>query len=254
LLVGHVNLPWGGLRRRWEEGIAPPDSAEIPDIISGSGTGLIERSGQGVNLMFENAVRQGKALPSFAGTTADEVRLALEGAVQHPDMIRFLERVGADKVNAFSTYDFLVLDHLHRDLPLSDELRTRLPGLVSAGAVEMIGRARGTRYILSRGLYAALGQSGTYTRKAGLDRDTNKALLLKHINRHSSLGSTMKELMQVLPSLGRGQIQVLLRELVATNEVHVRGVTRAGRWYPGPNAPSSNPTGSASNTASEADS
>jgi putative DNA primase/helicase len=38
LLVGHVNLPWGGLRRRWEEGIAPPDSAEIPDIISGSGT------------------------------------------------------------------------------------------------------------------------------------------------------------------------------------------------------------------------
>jgi ATP-dependent DNA helicase RecG len=50
--------------------------------------GLIERSGQGVNLMFENAVRQGKALPSFVGTTADEVRLTLEGAVQHPDMIR----------------------------------------------------------------------------------------------------------------------------------------------------------------------
>ncbi|HEY3790069.1 MAG TPA: ATP-binding protein, partial [Urbifossiella sp.] len=213
--------------------------------------GLIERSGQGVNLMFENAVRQGKALPSFVGTTADEVRLTLEGAVQHPAMIRFLERVGADKVNAFSTYDFLVLDRLHRDIPLTEDLRTRLPGLVAAGAVEMLGRARGTRYILSRGLYAALGQSGTYTRKAGLDRDTNKALLLKHITRHASLGSTMKELMQVLPSLGRGQIQVLLRELVAANEVHVRGVTRAGRWYPGPNDFSCNPTASGSNTASD---
>ena len=75
--------------------------------------------------------------------SADEVRLTLEGAVQHPAMIRFLERVGADKVNAFSTYDFLVLDRLHRDIPLSDELRTRLPSLVAAGAVETIGRARG---------------------------------------------------------------------------------------------------------------
>lgn len=210
--------------------------------------GLIERSGQGVNLMFENAVRQGKALPSFAGTTGEEVRLTLEGAVQHPTMIRFLERVGVDKVNAFSTYDFLVLDRLHRELPLSDDLRSRLPGLVAAGAIEMIGRARGTRYILSRGLYAALGQSGTYTRKAGLDRDTNKALLLKHINRHASVGTTMKELMQVLPSLGRGQIQVLLRELVAVGEIHVRGVTRAGRWFPGISSSGSNPTESASNT------
>ena len=31
--------------------------------------GLIERSGQGMNLIFETAIRQGKALPSFAGTT-----------------------------------------------------------------------------------------------------------------------------------------------------------------------------------------
>ena len=28
--------------------------------------GLIERSGQGMNLMYESAIKQGKALPSFA--------------------------------------------------------------------------------------------------------------------------------------------------------------------------------------------
>ena len=41
--------------------------------------GLIERSGQGMNLMFERAIRQGKALPDFAGTGAHEVRLSLPG-------------------------------------------------------------------------------------------------------------------------------------------------------------------------------
>jgi ATP-dependent DNA helicase RecG len=46
--------------------------------------GLIERSGQGMNLMFETAIRQGKALPSFAGTAAHEVRLTLDGKVSSP--------------------------------------------------------------------------------------------------------------------------------------------------------------------------
>lgn len=43
--------------------------------------GLIERSGQGINLMYESAVRQGKPLPSFGGTTPHQVRLTLEGGV-----------------------------------------------------------------------------------------------------------------------------------------------------------------------------
>jgi ATP-dependent DNA helicase RecG len=41
--------------------------------------GLIERSGQGMNLMVERAIRQSKALPSFAGTAAHEVRLTAGG-------------------------------------------------------------------------------------------------------------------------------------------------------------------------------
>jgi ATP-dependent DNA helicase RecG len=41
--------------------------------------GLIERSGQGLNLMMESAVRQSKPLPSFAGTSVHQVKLTLEG-------------------------------------------------------------------------------------------------------------------------------------------------------------------------------
>jgi len=41
-------------------------------------------------------------------------------------------------------------------------------------------------------------EKGTYTRKKGLDRETNKALLLKHIKENTKNGSRLKELMQVL--------------------------------------------------------
>ena len=43
----------------------------------------------------------------------------------------------------------------------------------------------------------------------------------------------VEELRQVLPALARSQIQVLLRELVREQVIHVQGATKAARWYPG---------------------
>lgn len=195
--------------------------------------GLIERSGQGMNLMFESAIRQGKELPSFAGTSNHEVRLTLHGTITSPAFVRFIERLGDERLKSFSTYDFLALDHLRREQALPDHLKACLPGLIAAGAVESIGRGRGTRYILARGLYAALGSKGVYTRQKGLDRGTNKALLLKHIQDNAASGAQMEEFRQVLPALSRSQIQVLLRELRKERSIHSVGATKAARWFPG---------------------
>jgi ATP-dependent DNA helicase RecG len=193
--------------------------------------GLIERSGQGMNLMYENAIKQGKALPSFAGTSPNEVRLTLSGTLNTPEFVRFIERLGAEKTRSFSTYDFLALDFLRREEELPSNLRSVVPGLLAAGAIESVGHGRGTRYILARGLYAALNSKGTYTRRKGLDRATNKALLLKHIRDNGPVGAQMEEFRQVLPALNRSQIQVLLRELRKEGSIHSVGATRAARWF-----------------------
>jgi len=204
--------------------------------------GLIERSGQGMNLMFERAIRQGKPLPDFTGTSAHEVRLCLNGLVSDPAFVRFMERLGEETLRGFSTHDFLVLDHLHREQPLTDALRARLPRLVEMGAVESNGgRGKGARYMLARRLYEALGAKGVYTRKKGLDRGTNKALLLQHIQNNPAQGSKMKEFIQVLPALPRSQIQVLLRELAAEQAAHIIGIKNGARWFPGPRAADCNP-------------
>lgn len=210
--------------------------------------GLIERSGQGMNLMFERAIRQGKPLPDFTGTSAHEVRLCLNGLVSDPAFVRFMERLGEEALKSFSTHDFLVLDHLHREQPLNDVLRARLPRLLDMGAVESNGgRGKGARYMLARRLYEAMGAPGVYTRKKGLDRDTNKALLLKHIQRNAAQGSKMKEFIQVLPALPRSQIQVLLRELAAAQAAHTVGIKNGARWFPGPRPDDCNPESPVSN-------
>jgi len=77
-----------------------------------------------------------------------------------------------------------------------------------------------------------VGKSGVYTRKKGLDRETNKELLVKHIRENAGQGSRLVDLMQVLPSLSRRQVQELLTELRAEDRVRVVGTTRAAGWYP----------------------
>lgn len=192
--------------------------------------GLIERSGQGMNLIYESSIRQGKPLPSFAGTSAHEVRLTLEGAVKSPAFVRFMERLGEETLRSFSTDDFLVLDTLHREQAVSEHLKSRLPGLVSVGAVESVGRGKGTRYLLSQRLYAAIGAKGVYTRKRGLDRETNKALLERHLQGQREAGAALAELCQVLPSESESGVQKLLDELRREGRVILQGKRRWARW------------------------
>ncbi len=200
-------------------------------------TGLIERSGQGMNLMFERAVRQGKPLPDLASSSAHEVRLTLQGLVGDPMFVRFMFGLGEETLRAFSTDDFLVLGRLRSGQALSAALKLRLPSLLEVGAVESTGRGRSTRYLLSHRLYEALGAKGEATRKRGFDRDTNKALLLRHIESHAAVGSRMSEFKQVLPALGRGLVQDLVQELARAGKIHFVGRTKAIRWYPGPPPP-----------------
>ncbi len=199
-----------------------------------SKAGLVERAGQGMNLMIESAIKQTKPLPSFTGSATHEVRLTLSGTVQNPAFIRFLQRLGDERLANFSTCDYLALDALQRDQPLAPALSERLPSLVDAGAVERMGRGKGMRYFLSREIYAVIGTPGTYTRRKGLDHETNKALLEKHVRDSQASGAPMSELLQVLPAQSRAQVKRLMLELETEGRAHMKGRLRGSRWHGGP--------------------
>lgn len=192
---------------------------------------LIERSGQGVNRMFEESIKEGKPRPSFEGTDAHQVHVTLTGEVRNPAFLRFLERVGSERVASFHTRDLMLLDCIARDEPISVDLIGRKDALIADGIIERVGRGRGQRFILARRLYEFLGQPGTYTRKRGLDRETQKELLLRHLRDRREVGSPLSELSQVLPEISRGQLQYLLGELRDEGRAQMRGRSRGARWY-----------------------
>lgn len=144
--------------------------------------------------------------------------------------VRFMERLGEETLRSFTTRDYLALECLQHERDLPAPLRERLPDLVAAGAVETLGRGKGTHYILSEALYAVLGAKGTHTRRKGLDHETNKALLLKHLARQGSEGAPLAELRQVLPALPASAVQALLAELRAEGRAALEGQRRWARW------------------------
>jgi ATP-dependent DNA helicase RecG len=194
--------------------------------------GLVERSGQGANRMFEESIKEGKPKPDFTGTDAHQVAVTLRGEIQNPDFLRFLEKIGKERLATFSTQDLLILDSIQREEPLSGDLKDRVPHLLDQGVIERIGRGRGVRFILSRKFRSFQGKPGSYTRDAGLDRETNKSLLAKHIKQSGPEGARFPDLLGVLPHLSRDQVQGLLKELKQEKRIRVVGATKAARWLP----------------------
>jgi ATP-dependent DNA helicase RecG len=144
-----------------------------------------------------------------------------------------LEQVGLATLQSFTTEDLLILDTLRQKDVIPIDLTPRLKILRERGIVEAIGRGKGTKYLLAKKLYMAIGEKATYTRRRGLDRETNKALLIKHLEHYAAEGSQLRDLMKVLPNLSRGQVQSLMKELKRDGKAHSKGKTKGGRWFPG---------------------
>ncbi len=206
-----------------------PRNRRIAEILALCG--LVERSGQGMNIIYETSIKEAKQLPDFTGTDDSFVCLTLNGLVLDKKMLSLINKIGNERLESLSTTDFLTIDALYYERPLNESMRSRLKHLTDMGIVEHLGR---NKYVLARSLYSAAGKPGTHTRVVGLDRDTNKELLVKHIRNQGSEGTQLKELQQVLPGLNRSQIQVLLRELRKEQRIHCIGNTSAARWFEGP--------------------
>lgn len=191
--------------------------------------GLIERSGQGMNRMFEECIKESKPTPDFTGTDDYQVAVTLRGEVQDPQFLRFLEQVGKERLASFTTQDFLLLDAIHHEQKIPNSAKSHLDHLQGLGIIERRGRGR---YMLTQRFYRFIGQQAAYTRKKGLDRETNKMLLLKHIQDNATEGCRLEELTQVLPSLPSYIVKDLLQELKKDGRIINIGRTKGARWYP----------------------
>jgi ATP-dependent DNA helicase RecG len=189
-------------------------------------TGLVERSGQGLDRIFEQSIRQGKGKPDFSGTDDFEVHLNIPGQVRDPTFVQYLEKVANEKQITFSFEELLELERIR----VSGKVST--PGhraaLIELGLIEQHGRTRGARYTLSHRYYSTTGKPGVHSRIIGLTRPARKHLIFEHLQRHEK--ATLGEFEQIFTDLSPKDISRLLQELRSEGVVRHHGARRWGYW------------------------
>jgi len=205
-----------------------PVRIDIPSMLVHLRTRVVDESRGGVPSAEQLAMK------AASWTFADHRRLGAVGtAVSTAGKVLRSQLMGGRQVLRRLPWPASVWSSA-RDVPVPPKYQERISSLRDRGAIETIGRGRGQRVVLARQFYELLGKPGDYTRRKGLDHETNKQLLLRHITENAQIGSPMADLQGVLPALSRGQLRGLLDELRQEGKADSEGRTRATRWYPLP--------------------
>lgn len=188
--------------------------------------GLVERSGQGADKIFRNSISEGKSKPDYSKSDAFNVRLLLSGQVKDKYFLKFLEKVSKEKQILFNIGELLLLDDIREGKPLIAEYKNNLERLKNLGIIEIYGRGKGAKYILSRSYYVHINKKGIYTRKSGLASIEKRELILKHLRNNPNV--KFEEFSQIFPNLTRNQVYALLRKL--RKEVKIEFVSVKGNF------------------------
>ena len=188
--------------------------------------GLVERSGQGMDDIFESTIREGKGLPDLSKSDSFTVQLRIPAQVKDKNFILFLEKVTNEKQILLSFEEIYELERIREQQPVREpKFKNKF---LQLRIVEKTGRTRGTKYLLSHQYYAREGKTGVYTRLVGLSRNQKKELILNHIRKNKK--GVMKDFQDVFPDLKRSDIHNLLQELKKTNKICYIGTRRSGYW------------------------
>jgi ATP-dependent DNA helicase RecG len=170
---------------------------------------MVERSGQGMDDIFQITIREGKGMPDLSKTDAFSVRLTIPAQVKDKNFILFLERVINQKQVSLSFEEIYALEQIREQqkVPIS-EFKDKF---LELGIIEKVGKTRGAKYLLSHKYYVHAGKSGVYTRITGISREKQKELILKHLSKNKK--GFRKDFEDIFAELKPSDISNLLREL-----------------------------------------
>lgn len=200
--------------------------------------GLVERTGRGINRVFESQLALGRPAPDYGRSTDAFVVARLRAGPADRELAGYLDecrRAGQQ----FSLEDLLVLHEVRQERRITtaraaelfqvpaEEARTVLNRLVERGLLEARGESKGRTYHLAAAVYRRLGQATEYVRTRGFDSLQQEQMVLTFVRRHGAI--TRREAAD-LCQLEPGQAGRLLRRLRDDGRLEQVGTRRAARY------------------------
>lgn len=143
--------------------------------------GLAEKTGRGIDRIFEGSLIYGRSLPDYSNTTSTTVSLFIPRSKQDVQLARIIANEQNKLGRPLPINTLLVLNIL-KDIPRSNVnqiaeavnlseiiVKTVLDKAVESGLVEAYGAGRGRTYMLSHKLYQGKEKAIGYVRQKDID-------------------------------------------------------------------------------------
>jgi ATP-dependent DNA helicase RecG len=201
--------------------------------------GLAERTGRGIDRIYEGMLRYGRPAPNYGMSDATSVVLMLPKSDADIGFVEMILRQEEQTGTAMPIDSLIILSRLRHERRLTtadltahtqkseQATRTALERLVEAGLVEAHGTERGRTYTLSVKVYRHAGQKAAYIRQAGFDPIRQEQMVLAYIDKHESIKrADAADLCQI----SLFQASRLLKRLVESGKIVPKGKGK-GTYY-----------------------
>jgi ATP-dependent DNA helicase RecG len=198
-------------------------------------TGLVERTGRGINRMFAEQLRVGRPAPDYGRSSDDHVVAVLAGGPANLSMTRWVLEQEKQQGAPLSLSELQVLSELLRERRATTvelarltqrtdaETRNLLTRMVERGWIEARGDGKGRSWHLSAGVYRVLDAPASYVRVHGFEPLQQEQMVMQYVDAYGQITRTQAA---DLCSLSPDQASRLLRRLAREGKLTRLGERR----------------------------
>jgi ATP-dependent DNA helicase RecG len=186
--------------------------------------GLAEKTGRGIDRIYEGSIIYGRPWPDYSETTSTNVRLFIQRAKADDTFTKFI----ADEQNRLgkplSIYALMILSLLKNEKRLTIKriaemthlaevkLLGAIENLIEDGLVEGVGSGKSRSYILSVKVYKENNRSIQYVRQTGIDRVAYPEMIIKLAGAQDGFitKQDVAELLKITPDQAYSEIKKLV--------------------------------------------
>lgn len=165
-----------------------PRNRLLADVLAA--TGIVERSGQGMDVIFRLTLSEGKQTPDYSKTNDYQVTAILSATVKDPGFALFIKSIQQElpenqKLSVFEVLTFCAIREGKQ--PKDKEIAKRL---YSMGYLEKRGKTSAIRYILPRRYYELTGNQSEYSELTDWDDEQIWSVLFRYLKKYGTAKKT----------------------------------------------------------------
>ena len=171
-----------------------PRNRLLADVLSK--TGLVERSGQGVDNIYLDTLSEGKPAPDYSKTDAFCVTLILSSKIEDAAFSQYINSIQDSLPDdaKLTVYDVLTLNMIRQSKNRQALDKRIVANLLRSGYIEQRGKTSGTYYILGKDYYEMAGKLSEYSKLTDWDENQVLSMVSSFLRNNKAVKISLDEM------------------------------------------------------------